>query len=436
MELTVIGGGLAGSESAWQAAEAGVDVLLYEMRPLCKSGVHHTDLLGELVCFNYFGLKDMAKEEKEGFFAYPRCHALLREELSVMGSLLVKCASNSQLPSDKYFALDRNKFAGEVTERLYSHRRIKIIRKEVAELPDTPAVIATGPLTSQSMAQAITSLTGKENYFPFEASAPVIHGQSINYDSVIEGSDCIYCPLNGEEFDRFFTELVNADRVKPHTVEQVYMTDMKIPDTERFDSLGGQAIETHNRESLLKHVMSHELPGQSKPVVKLLKEPGQNLYKITGFQTKLKHGEQKRVFRMIPGLEKGEFVRFGHIHLSCYINSGQCYATLQHRKKENLFFAGEVAGTDSYLAAIGTGWLAGRNGARLIKGEKLLHLPLSTMYGALCHHLASTPPHMFQPVIPSIFLLDNPPSYLDLKDMEKIKNFYNRSLADLKRLVG
>jgi len=437
MILSVIGGGLAGAEAAWQAAESGVEVHLYEMRPSVKSGVHHTDFLGEPVCTDYFGPSDMPLNHGD----ISRSQPLLREELRVMKSLLMKCADKNRIDSKKYFAIDRRKFAEEVTEHISHHENIKIIREECKSIPSGPAVIATGPLTSRAIGKDIAAFAGNENYSGFESSAPLIHRDSIQYDKVIcyENREHIFCPLTENEFNDFFTALSSGERVKPHMVEQIYITDVKIPDLPHLDRLGGQAVEDHGREDLYKLLtVPPDFPGHIKicSAVKLEQDKhNKDLYKLMGFQTRLKYGAQKRIFSMIPGLEQAEFVRFGHIHQSCYINSGQLLPTLQHKKRDNLLFAGEIAGTDTYLAAMGTGWLAGQNGARVIKGKLPLMLPPTTMYGALCNYLAYASPDKFQPMVPNLFLLEPCPCVKDLNDTDKIKEFYHRSLKDLREYL-
>ncbi len=447
-KITIIGGGLAGCEAAWQAAKLGVEVDLYEMRPLVKSGVHRSDHLGELVCTDYLGPKDFPETQ----FEIALSHMLLREELRTMDSLIMDCADKAKINTKKYFAVNRNDFAVNITRRISSHPLIKVINEEIKKIPEGPVIISTGPLTSCDMAKSISGFAGAENFFGFESSAPLIHSGSIGNGAMVpevytdeNGADheCLYCRMKKDEFEKFHKALVEAVQVKAHVIEKVYMDDITLPKLSWIDHLGGKAIEALDKTSLLEKVLSpRDMPsfksGAEKDyaVLKLIKMYGQDAYKMLGFQTKLKYGEQKRVFSMIPGLENANFIRYGHMHLSCYINSGQCLPTLQHKSRNDLFFAGEIAGTDTYLAAAGTGWIAGQNATRLIKNEPLLILPQNTMFGALCFYLAYCPPDKFQPICPTLFLLRPAPSTDDLSNSEKIKSFYQKSLSGLKEYLA
>ena len=447
-KITVIGGGLAGCEAAWQAAGLGVEVDLYEMRPLIKSGVHHGDHLGELVCTDYLG----PKEFPETPFEITLSQTLLREELRAMGSLIMDCADNAKIDTKKYFAVNKTEFAEKITSRISSHPLIKVIKEEIKAIPEGPAIISTGPLTSCGMAGSISEFVGPENFFGFESSAPLIHSDSIDRSAMVpeiytdeNGTEheCLYAHLKKDVFEKFHEALTGAVQTKPHVIEKVFMDDIVLPKLSWIDHLGGKAVETLDKKSLLEKVLPPADPRSyghvaEKPyaVLKLIKMYGQDAYKMLGFQTKLKYGEQKRVFSMIPGLENANFIRYGHMHLSCYINSGQCLPTLQHKNKDNIFFAGEIAGTDTYLAAAGTGWIAGQNAARFIKNEPLLILPQSTMFGALCFYLAYCPPDKFQPICPTLFLLRPAPANDDLSSPEKIKSFYEKSLAGLRRYLA
>lgn len=440
VRINVVGGGLAGSEAAWQIAEAGNEVVLHEMRPLLASGAHRTDDLAELVCFNGVGPRAMAPRA----LSDPQGRVIARAELREMGSMLMACLDECMIDRGTVFRVDKKRFAQAVTARVLAHPRIQVRREEVREIPAGPTVVATGPMTSPALSDSIRRRVGPRNFHSFEASAPLVHRSSIDFGTAFEveaGADLarptVCCPLDRPQFEALAAALARAEQVEAHQVEVAYMRDMRIPDLPHFDHEGGTAVEQHAPDKLLRLVMppaglrDPRIPGhQPHAVVRLVADAHRpHLLKLVGFQTKLKHPEQERVFSMIPGLEAARIVRYGHIHMSCFLMSRQCQPTLQLAADPDLFFAGEICGTDTYLAAIGTGWLAGRNAARWVAGKQLLTFPRTTMFGGLCHYLSSTDVDDFQPMVPNVFVVEDGPDWDDLDDHRRMHGLMTRAVS-------
>ena len=405
-ELIVIGGGLAGSEATWQAAQRGVEVLLYEMRPQHQTPAHRTGLLAELVCSNSLGsnLPDQAP-------------GVLKEELRQLGSLILACADEMAVPAGGALAVGREAFAQRVTERIGSHPRITLLRKEVTAIPlSGVVVIATGPLTSDPLARQIAALTGQEHLSFYDAIAPIVEADSINMEVAFrasrygrdaeEGGDYINCPLTQEEYDRWVKALLEA--------EQFPLRDFERGDARFFEAcLPVEEIARRGHQALafgpLRPVGLVDPRTGRRPyaVVQLRQDNlAGTLYNVVGFQTNLRWPEQQRVFRMIPGLERATFVRYGQMHRNTFLNApALLLPTLQLRGEKRIFFGGQITGTEGYVASTASGLVAGINGARLLRGESLLTFPRETLLGALLHYITHADPQHFQPMKPNFGLL-------------------------------
>lgn len=404
-ELVVIGGGLAGTEAAWQAAEAGITVRLYEMRPHRTTPAHTTDMLAELVCSNSLG-SDLPD----------RASGLLKAELRKLGSLLLRCADQTAVPAGGALAVDRTAFASLVTRTVTEHPRITVIREEITHIPDQPCIIATGPLTAPALATEIAQLVGDEYLYFYDAIAPLIYASSIDMNiafrasrynrGVQEEGDYINCPLTEEEYRRFVNELKTAETIALHDFEREdpHFFEGCLP-VEQLASRGDDALAFGPMRPI--GVIDPRTGKRPYAVLQLRQDNlAGSLYNMVGFQTNLLWGEQKRIFRMIPGLGSAEFARYGQMHRNTYLNAPRVLLpTMQSRDRQDLFFAGQITGVEGYVGNIGTGLLAGINAARLLKGEPVLTLPEETMLGALCHYVAHASPRDFQPMKANFGLL-------------------------------
>jgi methylenetetrahydrofolate--tRNA-(uracil-5-)-methyltransferase len=405
-DLMVIGGGLAGSEAAWQAAQRGIKVDLFEMRPEKPTGAHKSDGLAELVCSNSFGSNQP-----------DRASGLLKEELRSLNSMLIECAEATALPAGRALAVDRYAFSHLVTEKISSHPNINLIRSEVTEIPKQPVIIASGPLTSDLLSQSLTEITGQDNLFFFDAISPIIRYDSIDMSIAFRGSrynfeqpcegDYINCPFTEETYHSFSSALRTAERIKLHTFEAVMEDGVRAGAGQFFE--GCLPVEVMARRDPLALAF-----GPMRPVG--LRDPQTNrrpyaviqlrqdnllgdLYNLVGFQTNLTFAEQKRVFRMIPGLAEAEFSRFGQMHRNTFIASPLLLRpTLQYRYRDDLFFAGQITGVEGYMGNIATGLLAGLNAALLLRNEQPLEFPAYTMLGALCAYVTNANMQDFQPM--------------------------------------
>jgi len=400
--ITVIGGGLAGSEAAWQIAQRGIAVVLYEMRPVQNTPAHQTDLLAELVCSNSLGsnLPD-------------RAMGMLKNELRRLGSLIVEVADETAVPAGGALAVGREAFARRVTERIVRHPLIDLRRQEVEAIPEEGiAVVATGPLTSERLSESIAALTGEDELYFYDAMAPIVSLDSIDTSRVYRASrygkgdaDYLNCPMTEAEYDAFVEALLGAERIPLRSFER--------EDKRFFEAcLPVEVIAERGHDALaygpLRPVGLVDPRTGTRPhaVVQLRQDNlAATLYNMVGFQTNLRWREQARVFRMIPGLETAEFVRFGQMHRNTYINSpALLMPTMAYRGREGLFFAGQITGTEGYVGSTASGWVAGLNAARLAQGCELLALPATTMIGALCQYV-STEQQGFQPMKANFGLL-------------------------------
>lgn len=430
--LTVVGGGLAGCEAAWQAAERGIRVVLYEMRPKATTPAHRSARLAELVCSNSLGAKSI-----------DRALGLLKEELRRLGSLLIACAEETAVPAGAALAVDREAFSALVTERIEGHGRIAVVREEVTEIPEGPTVIATGPLTSSALASAIARLTGTEALYFYDAMAPIVSADSLDYGVVFRASRYgegepayLNCPMTREEYERFVDALLAAEQAPLHTFER--------EDPRFFEAcLPVEEIARRGREALaygpLRPVglVDPRTGRQPYAVVQLRQDDrAGTLYNMVGFQTNLRWSEQERVFRMIPGLERAEFVRFGQMHRNTFLHSPSLLRpTLQYRDRDDLFFAGQITGSEGYVGSIGTGLLAGVNAARWMRGESLWVLPATTMLGAIVRYITTPGRGEFQPMKANFGLLpplERPPRRKEERD----RAYAERALRDLEAFLG
>jgi len=405
-QLTIIGGGLAGSEAAWQAAQAGIHVYLYEMRPKTSTGAHQTTDLAELICSNSLGsnLPD-------------RASGVLKSEMRRLGSMLLECAEATALPAGAALAVDRELFARTVTERIQCHPTIEIIRKEARSIPETPTIIASGPLTSPALSQGLANLSGEEHLYFFDAIAPIVEANSINMDIAFRASrygkgeqdegDYINCPFTKEEYETFVQALLEAERIELRSFENAIRGGVKAGAHHFFEGcLPVEIIAERGHDSLafgpMRPVGLTDPHTGKRPyaVVQLRQDNlAGNLYNLVGFQTNLKFPEQRRVLRLIPGLENAEFVRYGQMHRNTFLASPKLLRpTLQHRTRDDLFFAGQITGVEGYMGNIATGLLAGRNAAHLLTKKPLLELPPESMLGALCHYVTHADMKDFQPM--------------------------------------
>lgn len=405
-DLHIIGGGLAGSEAAWQAAESGLHVRLYEMRPEQPTGAHATGDCAELVCSNSLG-SDLPD----------RASGLLKTELRRMRSLLLECADACAVPAGGALAVDRLAFARAVTARLAAHPRIDIQRTEVTSVPAEPAIIATGPLTSSRFADALAQLTGAQHLYFFDAIAPIVAADSINLDRAFrasrydrseqEGGDYINCPLDRDEYYHFVDELLAAERIPLHTFEAAVEQGVKAGAHQHFEGcLPIEIMAARGRDALafgpMRPVGIRDPRTGRRPfaVLQLRQDNlAASLYNLVGFQTNLRFPEQQRVFALIPGLEHADWVRYGQMHRNTFISAPQLlHPTLQFRHRPDLWCAGQLTGVEGYAGNIATGLLAGRNAARRHHGLEPLILPPATMLGALCHYVTHAALKDFQPM--------------------------------------
>lgn len=433
--VTVIGGGLAGSEAAWQLAQRGVRVTLFEMRPLRMTPAHQSDRLAELVCSNSLG-SDLPD----------RAPGVLKRELRRLGSLLMACADRAVVPAGGALAVDREIFAELVTERLANHPLITIVREEVTRIPEGPCIVATGPLTAQPLAEELARLLGAEYLYFYDAIAPTVYADTINMEIAFRASryergeddtgDYINCPLTREEYERFVKALLEAERIPLRDFEQ--------EDPRFFEAcLPVEQIAARGLQSLafgpMRPVGLRDPRTGRRPyaVVQLRQDNlAGTLYSLVGFQTNLRWTEQRRIFRMIPGLENAEFARYGMMHRNTFINAPMhLNPTLQYRQREDLFFAGQITGVEGYVGNIGTGLLAGVNAARLVQGKPLWELPATTMLGALCHYITHAPPQDFQPMKANFGIM--PPLELPLRHKTERKRAYaDRAYQDLEAFLA
>ncbi len=410
---SVIGGGLAGCEAAWALAERGVRVTLHEMRPVVKTAAHQSDRLAELVCSNSF--KSIELEN---------AHGLLKAELRALGSLLLTCADEARVPGGSALAVDREAFSRAVHARVTAHPLITVVRGEVSALP-SPGVIATGPLTSPALAQAIAARLGATALAFYDAIAPIVSADSLDHDVLYalsrygkgEGDDYLNAPMDQPGYEAFIDALIAGDQFTAHEFDKVPFFEGCLP----VEEMARRGRETPRFGPMKPVGLPNPRTGREPhAVVQLRREDraGQ-MWNLVGFQTRLRIPEQQKVFRAIPGLEHAEFLRYGSIHRNSYLNSPAGLGeALTARDDDKLFFAGQLTGVEGYTESLGTGLLAGINLARRLAGLPLAVPPPTTMLGGLYRYLREADPKHFQPMNANFGLLDPLPAKVK-KDAKK-----------------
>jgi len=418
-------------------------VRLHEMRPDHSTGAHQTGLLAELVCSNSLGS------------ALPdRATGVLRRELSDLGALLVRCARETAVPAGGALAVDRNAFARLVTERIEQHPRIQVVREEVTVLPESDCILASGPLTSDALANALAQFTGEEQLFFFDAIAPIIREESIDmsvafrasrYDRGATGAgDYINCPLNREEYYTFIEHLSKARRIPLRAFDQLVEQGVKAGMHRFFEGCLPVEILARRGEQALAFGpmrpvgLTDPRTGRRPYAVLQLRQDNLagSLFNMVGFQTNLTYTEQERVFRMIPGLAHAEFERYGQMHRNTFLAApALLHGTLQTRKRDHLLVAGQLTGVEGYMGNIGTGWLAGTNAARLAHDQEPLVLPREMMLGALCHYITHADPADFQPMKANFGIMPTLEMTRRLKKREKAQAYAERSRQAVAKLV-
>ncbi len=430
-EIIIIGGGLAGSEAAWQAASRGTKVTLYEMRPEKMTPAHYTGMLSELVCSN--SLRSMDLENAAG---------LLKEEMRRLNSLIMTSADKCRVPAGSALAVDRDLFAHQITESLEENPLVEVRREEVVKIPETdqPVIIATGPLTSEALADEIKGITGSEYLYFFDAAAPIVTRESIDMEKVFRASrygkgtaDYLNCPMNEEEYNRFWKALTEAERHQKKEFEKEVYFEGCMP-VEEMASRGYKTLLFGPLKPVgLEDPRSGE---QAYAVVQLRQDNiSETLYNMVGFQTSLTWPAQEKVFRLVPGLENAEFLRFGVMHRNTFINSPEVLGpTLQLKERPNLLFAGQLTGVEGYVESTSSGLIAGINASLMVKGKDPLIFPPTTAHGALCHYITTANSKNFQPMNVNFGLLPAPEikvkgkerkAYYSQKALQAMEDFIN-----------
>ena len=444
--IEIVGGGLAGVEAAWQAARRGVPVTLHEMRPVRTTPVHQTDRLAELVCSNSF------RGDRLG-----NAVGLLKEEMRRLGSLVMRAAESARVPAGSALAVDRNRFAEEVTTTLERHPLVSIERGEVSHLPPaesaTPTIIATGPLTSDSLSADIAALVGRDHLYFFDAISPIVLAESIDRTKVFRASrwdrdtgpvsapepgtgiagpgegDYLNCPMTEAEYRRFYEALVSAELAERHDFDRTPFFEACLP----IEVMAHRGLDTLRFGPMKPVGLTDPATGRRPHAVVQLRQDNlaADHYSLVGFQTQIKWGEQRRVLQLIPGLEQAEFVRFGMIHRNTYVNAPTLIETTwQTRTRPTLLFAGQISGVEGYVESAASGLMAGLNAAALALGRPVSAPPRSTAMGALAHYVSHADTGNYQPTNIAFGLLpplDRPP-----RDKRARKQaLADRALADL-----
>src|SRR6476659_5225131 len=424
-DIVIIGGGLAGSEAAWQAANRGAKVTLYEMRPKEMTQAHKTGGLAELVCSNSLGSADLLNAP-----------GILKEEMRRLNSLIIRVADEVRVPAGSALAVDREQFSLKITQALEGHPNIRILHEEITDIPtDGVCIVATGPLTSDKLSQAVARLTQSNHLYFYDAISPIVDAESINmevafrasrYDKV--GDDYLNCPMDEPTYHHFYEALLASEKVQPKSFELIPYFEACLP-IEVMAERGRQTMQF----GPLKPV-GLETPNSTRPypVVQLRTENAhRSCYNMVGFQTRLTYGEQKRVFRMIPGLEQAEFLRYGSLHRNTFINSPHLLRnTLQFKDRSTLFFAGQLVGVEGYTDSAAMGGLAGINAVRGLRGLPLVTPPPTTAHGCLVSYITGTDPRHFQPMNMNFGLFQ--PLSAPVRDKERKRRLTGqRALEDL-----
>jgi methylenetetrahydrofolate--tRNA-(uracil-5-)-methyltransferase len=427
--VNVIGAGLAGSEAAWQIAKRGINVRLYEMRPVKQTPAHHTDKFAELVCSNSLRANTLTNAV-----------GVLKEEMRKLDSVIIRSADVCAVPAGGALAVDRHEFAALVTEQVKNHPNVTVIHEEVTEIPEGPTIIATGPLTSESLSSSLRNITGEDYLYFYDAAAPIIEKDSINMDKVYlksryDKGEAAYlnCPMTEEEFNRFYEALIAAETVPLKEFEKEIFFEGCMPI---------EVMASRGRKTMLfgpmKPVGLEDPRTGRRPyaVVQLRQDDAAGtLYNIVGFQTHLKWGPQKEVLQLIPGLENAEIVRYGVMHRNTFINSPKVLsATYQFRERNDLFFAGQMTGVEGYVESAASGLVAGINAARLVEGKETLEFPHETAIGSMARYITTTNAKNFQPMNANFGLFPELPEKIRGKQ-ERNEQHANRALETIQNFV-
>jgi len=426
-EVIVIGAGLAGSEAAWQLAKRGIRVILYEMRPQKLTPAHKTGFFAELVCSNSLRSKDLTNAV-----------GLLKEELRRLGSIIMESADINQIPGGKALVVDREKFANFITENLQNHPNIRLVCEEMTEIPtDRVVIVATGPLTSDPLAMSLAKLISEPFLHFYDAISLIVYAESIDWEKVFiadrygeEEGAYVNCPLTKEEYERFVQELLSAEKVPLHPFEEPKYFEGCLP----IEVMAERGIDTLRYGPMKpKGLIDPRTEKEPYAVVQLRPENAERtLYNMVGFQTKLKYHEQERVFRLIPGLEKAEFARYGSIHRNTFVNAPKVLTPyLQLKNYPNVFLAGQITGVEGYVESTAMGLVAGINALRLIKGKDLVIPPPETAIGSLVHYLQFSNPKHFQPMNVNWGLFPEISGKRKIKKEEKVRALVERALKAL-----
>src|SRR6266851_7427942 len=393
-EIIVIGGGLAGVEAAWQAAQTGARVRLYEMRPIKQTPAHRTDKLAEIVCSNSL------KSDEPGTASF-----LLKEELRRGHSLVMEAATATRVPAGAALAVDRRRFAEYITERIEAHPQIQIVREEATTIPrDAITIVATGPLTSEALTNEIMKLTGDDQLYFYDAIAPIVAADSVDRSIAFlaarygkGGDDYLNCPFNEEQYAIFYDALINAQSVPLQRFEDTRWFEACLP----IEELARRGVDTLRFGPMKPVGLVDPRSGREPYAAVQLRQENllADAYSLVGFQNHLRYGEQARVLRLIPGMEQAEFLQFGQIHRNTYICSPRVLdPTMQMRGRPNIFFAGQITGVEGYIESVAMGWIAGVNAARMAAGRKLIEAPPLSATGALARYVSQAKTKNFQPV--------------------------------------
>lgn len=428
--VNVIGAGLAGSEAAYQIAKRGVQVRLYEMRPVRQTPAHHTDKFAELVCSNSLRANTLTNAV-----------GVIKEEMRLMDSVIIRAADECSVPAGGALAVDRHEFAAKVTEYVKNHPNVTVMNEEITEIPEGPTIIATGPLTSPDLSAQLKELTGEDYFYFYDAAAPIVEKDSIDMNKVYlksryDKGEAAYlnCPMTEEEFDRFYEALIAAETVPLKEFEKEIFFEGCMP-VEVMASRGRQTLVFGPMKPVgLEDPKTGKTP---YAVVQLRQDDAAGtLYNIVGFQTHLKWGPQKEVLQLIPGLENAEIVRYGVMHRNTFINSPNLLRpTYQYKQRDDLFFAGQMTGVEGYVESAASGLLAGINAARLVKGEEPIVLPPVTAMGSMANYITATNAKNFQPMNAN-FGLFAPLEKKIKKKAERNEAYATRALEAIRNFVN
>jgi len=426
--INVIGAGLAGCEATYQLIKRGFFVKLFEMRPKVETGAHETDNFAELVCSNSLRADGLANAV-----------GVLKEEMRILDSLIMKAADATRVPAGGALAVDRDGFALYITNYLENHQSVEIIRDEVTEIPDGPTILASGPLTSEKLALNLKALTGEEFFYFYDAPAPIIHKDSIDFDKVYlksrwDKGEAAYlnCPMTEQEYTLWYNELINAEVLKPKDFEKAVFFEGCMP----IEVMASRGFQTPLFGPLKPVGLADPKTGKDPFAVVQLRQDNAaaSLYNIVGFQTSLKWPEQKRIINMIPGLENAEIVRYGVMHKNSFVNSPTFMnSTYQTKKREDLFLAGQITGVEGYVESASSGLIAGINMAKFLNNEELINFSPKTAIGALANYITQTDAKNFQPMNVNFGIMQDLEGRI--KKKEKKPMYANRAIETIKTYI-